>query len=196
MPSIRRSKDRIGQLCLPADKRYQYSPRTILLKLLFTSGWTIQYCKCSGSWIASRNKHQQKYMNVFTIECKSEKLSGFGIGLYIANEIIHRHNGTYLWKRKDKGSVLLYFACFLGELEKKFSIRQNVAEIYYTRKIQTSVTPCVTGLCRRQQGRLTVPCEMPIYRTRQSCMARLLIIAKAKEKLYTWCIVSFLNDQG
>lgn len=102
-------RDRIGQVLINfITNAIKYSPESqdIQLKIKKQKGNQVSVSvKDQGIGIEKKN-HQNIFKRFYRIGGKDEETySGFGIGLYLAKEIIQRHNGTIAVKsKKGKGS--------------------------------------------------------------------------------------------
>ncbi|HSJ11450.1 MAG TPA: PAS domain-containing sensor histidine kinase, partial [Gillisia sp.] len=102
-------KDRIGQVLINfITNAIKYSPdsRDIVVKVQkHKNNQVAVVVKDKGIGIDKKN-HRNIFKRFYRIGGKGEDTySGFGIGLYLANEIIQRHNGTITVKsKKGKGS--------------------------------------------------------------------------------------------
>ncbi|QED37976.1 PAS domain S-box protein [Antarcticibacterium arcticum] len=102
-------KDRIGQVLINfITNAIKYSPdsQEIVVKVQkHKNNQVAVVVKDNGIGIDKKN-HRNIFKRFYRIGGKSEDTySGFGIGLYLANEIIQRHNGTITVKsKKGKGS--------------------------------------------------------------------------------------------
>ncbi len=106
-------RDRIAQVILNLlSNAVKYSPNKKNIEVDLhdnSNGEVIVSVKDEGIGIA-RQEHQKIFGRFYRVEGKSEQTyPGFGIGLYIAYEIIHRHNGTLsVVSEKGKGSVFSF----------------------------------------------------------------------------------------
>lgn len=102
-------KDRIGQVLINlVNNAIKYSPESREVKVIIHRKEEDRVTVSVLDWgigIDEEN-HNQIFKRFFRIsEEKEDTYSGFGIGLYLANEIIGRHNGTLEVKsEKGKGS--------------------------------------------------------------------------------------------
>lgn len=91
-------KDRIGQVLINfITNAIKYSPNNQKIVVSVTKATDNQVAvsvRDQGIGIESKN-HKKIFKRFYRIGGKSEETySGFGIGLYLANEVIQRHNGT------------------------------------------------------------------------------------------------------
>jgi PAS domain S-box-containing protein len=102
-------KDRIGQALLNLlTNAIKYSPNADLIEVFVENGNRSAIIKVKDYGIGIDKKDQQKiFERFYRVEGKSEQtFPGFGIGLFIASEIIQRHNGSIrVESEKGKGSV-------------------------------------------------------------------------------------------
>lgn len=110
--TVHADKGRIGQVLINfLTNAVKYSPKSkkITVESYVEDGFVIVSVEDSGIGI---NKADQEkiFERFYRVEGKNEKtFPGFGIGLFIAAEIIKRHNGK-IWVKSepDKGSVFFF----------------------------------------------------------------------------------------
>ena len=102
-------KDRIAQVLLNLlTNAIKYSPNSDHIEVLVEGDNEFAIIKVKDYGIGIDKKdHQKIFERFYRVEGKSEQtFPGFGIGLFIASEIIHRHNGMIaIESQKGKGSV-------------------------------------------------------------------------------------------
>ena len=102
-------KDRISQVLLNLlTNAIKYSPNNDSIEISVEGNDTFVYIKVKDHGIGINKKdHQMIFQRFYRVEGKSEQTyPGFGIGLFISNEIIQRHNGSiFVESNTDKGSV-------------------------------------------------------------------------------------------
>src|SRR4029079_6387845 len=104
---------RIGQVLINfLTNAIKYSPNSTLIKI--SSGVVDNYAVVSveDSGIGINKADQKKIFNRFyRVEGKDEKtFPGFGIGLFIASEIIQRHEGKIeVISEPGKGSIFSFY---------------------------------------------------------------------------------------
>lgn len=102
-------KDRIGQVLLNLlTNAIKYSPDADLIEVFVQNKDKSAIIKVKDHGIGIDKKDQQRiFERFYRVEGKSEQtFPGFGIGLFIASEIVHRHNGAiHVESEKRKGSV-------------------------------------------------------------------------------------------
>ena len=107
--NIYADKDRISQVLLNMlTNAIKYSPSGNAIDVYVTSGEGSAIIKVKDHGIGIDKKEQHLiFQRFYRAEGKSEQTyPGFGIGLFIANEILQRHNGTIsVESEKGKGSV-------------------------------------------------------------------------------------------
>jgi signal transduction histidine kinase len=84
----------------------KYSPDSnkVIVKVLSSKSNIIVHAKDFGLGIPQKNL--SRIFELFYRESTNEGITGFGVGLYISNEIIKRHRGTIsVISKKDKGST-------------------------------------------------------------------------------------------
>jgi signal transduction histidine kinase len=106
-------KDRIGQVLLNMlTNAIKYSPHINSIEVsIFQPDQDSVAVSVTDHGIGIDKKDQEKiFERFYRVEGKSElTYPGFGIGLFIASEIIHRHNGTIaVQSEKGKGSVFTF----------------------------------------------------------------------------------------
>ncbi len=106
-------KDRIGQVMLNLlTNAIKYSPKTNSIEVnIYKSAENSVSVSVTDHGIGIEKKHHEKIFDRFyRVEGKSEQTyPGFGIGLFIASEIIQRHNGTInVESKKGEGSVFTF----------------------------------------------------------------------------------------
>ena len=111
--SVYGDKDRIQQVIINIiNNAIKYSPNNNLVEVRIHSAENKQIAVSIKDYgIGVDAEHQQKIFNrFFRTDGKSEEnYAGFGIGLFIAKEIIERHNGTInIESEKGKGSIFTF----------------------------------------------------------------------------------------
>jgi PAS domain S-box-containing protein len=106
-------RDRIGQVLLNIlTNAIKYSaPETTIEVNIYQPGQDLVAVSVADHGIGIDKKDQEKiFERFYRAEGKSEQTyPGFGIGLFIASEIMHRHNGTIsVQSEKGKGSVFIF----------------------------------------------------------------------------------------
>ncbi len=106
-------RERIGQVMINfLTNAVKYSPdsREIKIKTFTEADQIVISVQDSG--IGINKKDQEKiFERFYRVEGKNEKtFPGFGIGLFIASEIIHRHNGKIGVKSEPGKGSLFYFS--------------------------------------------------------------------------------------
>ena len=102
-------KDRIAQVLMNLlTNAIKYSPDADQVEVNMESEgkWAVIQVKDYGIGIEKKN-HQKIFERFYRVEGKSEQTyPGFGIGLFIASEIVHRHEGLIsVESEKGKGSI-------------------------------------------------------------------------------------------
>lgn len=102
-------KDRIGQVLINfITNAIKYSPddQYIEVRILKVNDNQVAVCVKDYGMGIEKKYHKNIFKRFYRIGVKSEETySGFGIGLYLANEIIQRHDGVITVKsKKGKGS--------------------------------------------------------------------------------------------
>jgi len=104
-------KDRIAQVLLNLlTNAIKYSPDADNVEVFVENNKKLAIIKIKDSGIGIDQKdHLKIFERFYRAEGKSEQtFPGFGIGLFIASEIVHRHNGTINVKsEKGKGSEFI-----------------------------------------------------------------------------------------
>jgi signal transduction histidine kinase len=105
-------RDRISQVLINyITNAIKYSPKAdkIIIAMYATDKDVIVSIKDFGIGIAPKD-HSKVFERFYRVQGKQEQtFPGFGIGLFIVQEIISRHNGrTWLESEKDKGSVFYF----------------------------------------------------------------------------------------
>jgi signal transduction histidine kinase len=88
----------------------KYSPNSDHVEVIVEGDRKMATIKVRDHGIGIDKKDQAKiFERFYRVEGKSEQtFPGFGIGLFIASEIIHRHSGTItVQSEKGKGSVFI-----------------------------------------------------------------------------------------
>jgi PAS domain S-box-containing protein len=102
-------KDRIAQVLLNLlTNAIKYSPNSDHVEVLVEGNREFATIRVKDYGIGIDKKDQSKiFERFYRVEGKSEQtFPGFGIGLFIASEIVHRHHGTIsVESEKGKGSV-------------------------------------------------------------------------------------------
>ncbi|UJH91041.1 PAS domain S-box protein [Antarcticibacterium sp. 1MA-6-2] len=107
--NIHADKDRIGQVLINfVTNAIKYSPENRKVEIYIREiekGFVNVCVKDRGIGIEEKD-HKRIFKRFYRVGTKSEETySGFGIGLYLAKEIIHRHEGSITVKSKlGKGS--------------------------------------------------------------------------------------------
>jgi signal transduction histidine kinase len=106
-------KDRIGQVMYNLlANAIKYSPKINSIEVdIYQPSENSVSVSISDHGIGIDKRHHQKiFERFYRVEGKSEQTyPGFGIGLFIANEIIQRHNGTInVESEKGQGSVFTF----------------------------------------------------------------------------------------
>lgn len=106
-------RDRIGQVMLNLlANAIKYSPKTNSIEVsVYQPAKNCVAVSVTDHGIGIEEQHHQKiFERFYRVEGKSEQTyPGFGIGLFIASEIIHRHNGAINVKsEKHKGSTFTF----------------------------------------------------------------------------------------
>ncbi|CAM4094873.1 PAS domain S-box protein [Gillisia limnaea] len=107
--NVQADKDRIGQVLINfITNAIKYSPdsQEIAVKVQKHKNNQVAVIVSDNGIGIDKKNHRNIFKRFYRIGGKSEDTySGFGIGLYLANEIIQRHNGTITVKsKKGKGS--------------------------------------------------------------------------------------------
>jgi PAS domain S-box-containing protein len=109
--SIVADKDRIAQVLLNLlTNAIKYSPEADSIEIFVENDDESAIIKIKDYGIGIDKKDQQKiFERFYRVEGKKEQtFPGFGIGLFIANEIVQRHEGTISVESvKGKGSVFI-----------------------------------------------------------------------------------------
>ena len=106
-------KDRIGQVLLNLlTNAIKYSPKTNSIEVnIYKPSQNIISISVKDHGIGIDKKdHEKIFERFYRVEGKTEQTyPGFGIGLFIASEIINRHNGTIsVESEKSKGSTFTF----------------------------------------------------------------------------------------
>lgn len=106
-------KDRIGQVLLNLlTNAIKYSPRTNSIEVsIYQPAQNIISISVKDHGIGIEAKdHEKIFERFYRVEGKTEQTyPGFGIGLFIASEIVSRHNGTiFVESEKSKGSTFTF----------------------------------------------------------------------------------------
>jgi two-component system CheB/CheR fusion protein len=106
-------KDRISQVLLNLlTNAIKYSPRTNSIEInVYRPAQNIVSISVKDHGIGIDKKdHEKIFERFYRVEGKTEQtFPGFGIGLFIASEIINRHNGTIsVESEKSKGSTFTF----------------------------------------------------------------------------------------
>lgn len=118
--SVFADKDRIGQVLINfIINAIKYSPESkdIILRVQKHKKNQVSVSvRDQGIGIEKKN-HKNIFKRFYRIGGKSEETySGFGIGLYLANEIMHRHSGSITVKsKKGKGSEFCFIISVASE---------------------------------------------------------------------------------
>jgi PAS domain S-box-containing protein len=110
--TLEADRDRISQVLVNLlTNAIKYSPSTDTIDL-FIAGDKNSIAVSVADYGIGINKNEQSriFERFYRVEGKNElTYPGFGIGLFIASEIVHRHQGTIQVKsEKDKGSVFTF----------------------------------------------------------------------------------------
>jgi PAS domain S-box-containing protein len=113
-------KDRIGQVLINfITNAIKYSPESqnILVKIQKARNNQVSVSVRDHGIGIDRKNHKNIFKRFYRIGGKSEETySGFGIGLYLANEIIQRHKGNITVKsKKGKGSDFSFVVSVASE---------------------------------------------------------------------------------
>ena len=105
-------RERIGQVLINLlTNAVKYSPGVDKIKVetVLDKGWAIVSIEDYGVGISKQNQ-ERIFERFYRVEGKNEKtFPGFGIGLFIASEIIRRHNGKIgVTSEPGKGSVFYF----------------------------------------------------------------------------------------
>jgi PAS domain S-box-containing protein len=110
--TIYADKDRISQVLLNLlTNAIKYSPEPSQIEIVVTGNKNNVSISVADQGIGIDKKEQSKiFERFYRVEGKSEQTyPGFGIGLFIAQEIVQRHNGTIsVSSQKGKGSVFTF----------------------------------------------------------------------------------------
>jgi len=102
-------KDRIAQVLLNLlTNAIKYSPDSDSIEVFVDNNKSLAIIKVKDHGIGVDNKdHIRIFERFYRAEGRSEQtFPGFGIGLFIASEIVHRHNGSIsVQSEKGKGSI-------------------------------------------------------------------------------------------
>jgi signal transduction histidine kinase len=106
-------KDRIGQVLLNLlTNAIKYSPKTNSIEVnVYRPSKDIVSISVKDHGIGIDKKdHERIFERFYRVEGKTEQTyPGFGIGLFIASEIVYRHNGTIsVESEKSKGSTFTF----------------------------------------------------------------------------------------
>lgn len=106
-------KDRIGQVLINfVTNAIKYSPNNQDIEIRIQKAEKGRVAVSVRDWGIGIDKkdHQNIFKRFYRIGGKSEETyAGFGIGLYLANEIIQRHNGFItVMSEKEKGSEFIF----------------------------------------------------------------------------------------
>jgi PAS domain S-box-containing protein len=106
-------KDRIGQVLLNLlTNAIKYSPKTnsIEIDVYQPAQNTVSISVTDHGIGIDKKDHEKIFERFYRVEGKTEQTyPGFGIGLFIASEIISRHNGTIsVQSEKSKGSTFTF----------------------------------------------------------------------------------------
>ena len=105
-------RERIGQVLVNLlTNAVKYSPGVDKIKVetVIDKGWAIVSIEDYGVGISKKNQ-ERIFERFYRVEGKNEKtFPGFGIGLFIASEVIRRHNGKIgVMSEPGKGSVFYF----------------------------------------------------------------------------------------
>jgi signal transduction histidine kinase len=109
---VNADKSRIGQVLINfLTNAVKYSPlkKTVLVKSFVKQNYAVVTVQDSGIGI-SKADQEKIFERFYRVEGKNEKtFPGFGIGLFIASEIIHKHFGKIgVSSEPAKGSVFYF----------------------------------------------------------------------------------------
>jgi signal transduction histidine kinase len=108
---ITADKDRIAQVIMNfLTNAIKYSPNADSIDVYVEGNTKFATVRVRDYGIGIDKKdHQRIFERFYRVEGKSEQtFPGFGIGLFIASEIIHRHNGTISVKsERGKGAEFI-----------------------------------------------------------------------------------------
>jgi signal transduction histidine kinase len=109
--NIYADKDRIGQVLLNLlTNAIKYSPDSDCVEIYAEQRKNKAIIKVKDKGIGIDKKdHERIFQRFYRVEGRSEQTyPGFGIGLFIANEIVQRHNGIiFVQSEKGKGSEFI-----------------------------------------------------------------------------------------
>jgi PAS domain S-box-containing protein len=110
--TLHADRDRIGQVLLNLlTNAVKYSPDGTPIEVNISSSDNHVVFSITDHGIGiDQNEHTRIFERFYRVEGKNEQTyPGFGIGLFIASEIIQRHNGTISVKsEKGKGSTFIF----------------------------------------------------------------------------------------
>lgn len=111
--TVHGDKDRIGQVLINyVTNAIKYSPDNQKIDITVEKGENGQVAVSVKDWGIGIEKkyHKSIFKRFYRVGVKSEETySGFGIGLYLAKEIISRHKGATIVKsKKGKGSEFIF----------------------------------------------------------------------------------------
>jgi signal transduction histidine kinase len=104
-------KDRIAQVVMNfLTNAIKYSPNGDSVEVFVEGDTSFASVRVKDYGIGIDKKdHQRIFERFYRVEGRSEQtFPGFGIGLFIASEIVHRHNGTITVKsQKGRGAEFI-----------------------------------------------------------------------------------------
>lgn len=105
-------RDRLSQVLLNLlANAIKYSPDSLEIDIIVTGDKKSVSVSVKDYGIGiDKKEHTRIFERFYRVEGKSEQTyPGFGIGLFIANEIVHRHDGTIrVESEKNKGSIFTF----------------------------------------------------------------------------------------
>lgn len=111
-------KERIGQVLINLlTNAIKYSPDSKTIKVTVKPAGNEVSIAVQDSGIGINKTDQEKiFERFYRVEGKNEKrFSGFGIGLFIASEIVQKHNGKiWVCSEEDKGSTFYFSIPAMG----------------------------------------------------------------------------------
>ena len=110
---VNADRDRIGQVLINfVTNAIKYSPddQNIKIKVFQTQADSVSVSVKDRGIGIDKKDQQNIFKRFYRVSGKNEEtFSGFGIGLYLAQEIIERHNGQVKVKsKKGKGSEFIF----------------------------------------------------------------------------------------
>jgi PAS domain S-box-containing protein len=110
---VNADRDRIGQVLINfLTNAVKYSPKSYLIKVMCNTTGNNVIVSVEDSGIGISRVHQDRiFERFFRVEGKNERsFPGFGIGLYIAAEIVERHEGNIGVKSEEGHGSTFYFS--------------------------------------------------------------------------------------